>query len=119
MKEQDTPELFRTSAQAASIKDIYILVGVGRVKQEDDIPVNIPHLPSDHLRPVYATVKHEDGRSAVFMRILHMTVVEDRLTMSRTSGGPCGMEELYLSSSDPSSPRKCRRCGPEAQGMGV
>jgi hypothetical protein len=104
MEERDVPDLFRTPAGAAPAKDIHILVGVGRVRQEEDIPANIPHVRFDHLHPVYATIsRHQhEGRRPIVLRILHITAVGDRLTMSRTSGGPYEIEDC-LSSSDSSS----------------
>jgi hypothetical protein len=98
MEERDIPDLFRTPAGAAPAKDIHILVGVGRVRQEEDIPANIPHVQFDYLHPVYATIsRHQhEGRRPIVLRILHITAVGDRLTMSRTSGGPYETEDCVF-----------------------
>jgi hypothetical protein len=102
MKERDVSALYRDPAQGAYVRDIHILVGVARARQEEDIPNNIPHLPSDRLRPVYATIssphchQSESDRLRLNLRILRMTLVGDRLTMSRASSEPCKVEDCVF-----------------------
>jgi hypothetical protein len=103
MEERDVPALYRASAQGKYLRDIHILVGVAKARQEEDIPANIPltipHLPSDRLCPVYATIpphRSEGERRRLNLRTLRMTVVGDRLKVDRASNEPCEMEDCVF-----------------------
>jgi hypothetical protein len=104
MEERDVPALYRASAQGKYVRDIHILVGVAQARQKEDIPANIPaiipHLPSDRLCPVYATIppphRSEGERRRLSLRTVRMTVVGDRLTVNRASSEPCEMEDCVF-----------------------
>jgi hypothetical protein len=63
-----------------------ILVRVGMVRLEKDIPINIPHLSSDYLRPVYTIISGDHL----------MTAVGNHLTIGRTSRRPHEMKDCVL-----------------------
>ena len=100
IEERDVPALYRASAQGKYVRDIYILVGVAQARQKEDIPATIPHLPSDRLCPVYATIppshRSEGGRRRLSLQTVCMTVVGDRLKMNRASSEPCEMEDCVF-----------------------
>jgi hypothetical protein len=93
----------RTKLDLEYVRDIHILVGVAQARQKEDIPANIPatipHLPSDRLCPVYATIpphRTEGERWRLSLRTVRMTVVGDRLTMNRASSEPCKWEDCVF-----------------------
>jgi hypothetical protein len=102
MEERDVSAMYRDPPPGTYVRDIHILVGVARAKQQEDIPANIPHLLSDRLRPVYATIppphRHQsDGeRPRLNLRILRITPIGDRLTMNRSSSEPCEVEDCVF-----------------------
>jgi hypothetical protein len=102
MKERDASALYREPDLGAYVGDIHILVGVARARQGEGIPNSIPHLLSDRLRPVYASIpsphchQSESDRPRLNLRILRMTSVGDRLTMSRASSEPCKVEDCVF-----------------------
>jgi hypothetical protein len=101
MEERDISALCRDPAQGAYVRDIHILIGVARARQDEDIPAKIPHLLSDHLRPVYATIpphrhQSEGERTRLNLRILRITPVGDRLTMNRSSSELCEVEDCVF-----------------------
>jgi hypothetical protein len=51
MEERDISALYRDPAQGAYVRDIHILVGGARAREDEDIPANIPYPLSDRLRP--------------------------------------------------------------------
>ncbi len=103
MKERDVPALYRASAQGKYVRDIHILVGVAHAKQEKDIlaniPLTIPHLPSDRLCPVYAIIpphRSKGERQRLNLRTLRITVIGDRLKVNRASNEPCEIEDCVF-----------------------
>ena len=84
MRELNVLTLYSSSAQSAYINDIYILVDVTQVRQEDKILTYVPHLLSDCLRLVYATPHHQfrGERPTVNLWIICSNQVEDHLTMN-------------------------------------
>jgi hypothetical protein len=105
MEERDVPALNHASAQGKYVRDIHILVGVAQAKQKEDIPANIPatipHLLSDRLCPIYATIppsshRFEGERQRLTLWTVRITVVGDRLTMNRASSEPCEMEDCVF-----------------------
>ena len=98
MRELNVSTLYSSPAQGAYINDIHILVGVARVRQEDEIPTHVPHLLSDCLRLVYATPHHQSRgeRPTVNLWIIRSNQVGDHSTMNQAPSEPCEVKDCVF-----------------------
>lgn len=69
------------------------------MRQEYDKSTHIPHLLSDRLRPVYATIPHYESEGEcpiVNLLILRSNLMEDHLTINQVSMEPCEAEDCIF-----------------------
>lgn len=99
MEDQDMLMLY-TADQNTYNKNIHILIGGAQTKQEKDRSAPIPDPLSDRLHPVYATIlphhQSENKHPRLNLRILHPTLVGDRLTIDQASSEMCEMKDCIF-----------------------
>lgn len=81
-------------------KNIHILISGAQTKQKKDRSALIPHPLSDRLHPVYATIlshhQSENEYPRLNLRILHPTLVGDRLMINQASSEMCEVKDYIF-----------------------